>query len=363
MLRRQVDRHAAIHEKNSFSENLPVVRKMHQFKVSAPGKVILFGEHAVVYEKLAVAASLDQRIVLEFVELLADESASQSEQLIEILLPNVDLCLNVPLQKVKDFFFSFNFDYRSGNDLLYDKVRQFVATTTGHSTSQQTLSLEVFFYSLVLVSYEEQIVLKPFRVQLNTHLPIGSGLGSSASFSVCLTTCFFHWSRLQKGIVKTSFDTLDLTKISHYALNCEKITHGNPSGIDTYVCTFGSIVKFKKNSLMEPIANATSLRVLLVDTQVQRSTKALVQMVRELKIKYPAIIDPIMSSIEGISQTSLQTIGAIDDLSDDCHESLLLKYKQLMVSFDGDLYVSVSWKNNVHARFFGLRIVKKCTSL
>lgn len=326
---------------------------MHQFKVSAPGKVILFGEHAVVYEKLAVAASLDQRVMLEFTELPDDE---QTERMVEISLPKINLSLSVPLQKIKDFFFSFSFDYRSGDHgLLYDKVRQFVATTIGRATSQQTLSLEAFFYSLVLVSYEEQIVLKPFRVHLDTQLSIGSGLGSSASFSVCLAACFIHWSRLQKGIVRTykDFDAFDLTQISHYALNCERIMHGNPSGIDTCVCTYGSIVKFRKGSLMEPMANSPSLRILLVDTQVQRSTKALVQMMMELKTKYSAIIDPIMFSIEGISYAGLQTIGEIHDLSGGHGESLLLKYKELMVSLDGDFRISVYLgRKNSNLHFF-----------
>ncbi|XP_032671686.1 mevalonate kinase isoform X2 [Odontomachus brunneus] len=300
---------------------------MYMFKVSAPGKVILFGEHAVVYEKLAVAASLDQRVVLEFAEL------AESEKMVEISLPKVDLCLSIPLQKIKDFFFSFSFDYRSGDhDLLYEKVRQFVATTINHATFQQTLSLEVFFYSLVLVSYEEQIVLKPFRVHLDTQLSIGSGLGSSASFAVCLTACFYNWSLLQKGVFRANFDTFDLTQISQYALRCERITHGNPSGIDTSVCTFGSVVRFKKGHLMETMPKMPNMKILLVDTQVGRSTKALVQMIAELKSKYPTIINPLMFSIEGISCAAFLAISALSNLPSDHNTSARLEeYKELML--------------------------------
>lgn len=331
---------------------------MHKFKVSAPGKVILFGEHAVVYEKLAVAASLDQRVVLEFAE---SDDAPGSKRLVEISLPKIDLHLNVPLKKIKDFFFSFSFDYRSGNhDLLYNKVQQFVVTIDC-ATLQQRLSLEAFFYSLVLICYEEQIVLKPFHIHLDSQLTISSGLGSSASFAVCLAACFYHWSLLQKDVFKTSFDTFDLTQISQYALNCEKIIHGNPSGIDTNVCTFGSIVKFKKGSMMETMTKAPSLKILLVDTQVERSTKVLVQMVKEMKSKYPAVINPLMFSIEGISHTAFLALNTLSNVPCDFSVHPRLKeYDDLMVSLNNKFHAFVSWKKNCQCTSLRPR---ECTSL
>jgi mevalonate kinase len=59
----------------------------------------------------------------------------------------------------------------------------------------------------------------------------------------------------------------------------EKILHGKPSGIDNSVSTFGGFVRFSgfKPSPIE--LSSANLRVLLVNTQVKRNTKALVEMV------------------------------------------------------------------------------------
>ena len=62
------------------------------------------------------------------------------------------------------------------------------------------------------------------------------------------------------------------------ALVSEKILHGKPSGIDNSVSTFGGFVKFSKFKL-SVIEDAPPLKVLLVNTQVQRNTNFLVEKV------------------------------------------------------------------------------------
>lgn len=79
---------------------------------------------------------------------------------------------------------------------------------------------------------------------LNTHLkseiPTGSGMGSSAAFSVIQAATKFALDR------KTKLNSNLLAKINRLAFENEKIYHLNPSGVDPVICTYGGILWFKK---------------------------------------------------------------------------------------------------------------------
>lgn len=297
--------------------------KMAQFKVSAPGKVILYGEHAVVYGKTAVAASLGLRTTIDFVEL------PKEEDVIKISFPKVFVTVDIPLELVRNICFNEgNLGSLENHDTLYSRIKEFVSAL-GYTNLQQKSSLEAFFYSLVYVTRKEGCHLKPFQIIVNTELSIGAGLGSSASFAVCLAATFLYWSRVQKNDRKT-FDMHDLDVISKYALNCEKIIHGTPSGIDNSVCTYGSIIEFRKGENINSVPNIPNMKILLVDTRVSRSTKLLVEKFAELKCKYPVIIDLILQSIDNISKEALEVIKKIRDLPSNDASSITTAYKQLM---------------------------------
>ncbi|XP_026670975.1 mevalonate kinase [Ceratina calcarata] len=298
---------------------------MIQFKVSAPGKVILFGEHAVVYGKTAVAASVDLHTTLQFTEL------PETDEIVKVYFPKVNLFVSITLQQIREFFLTNNdAGLVDNHEMFYNKVKEFVGIVK-FANAQQKFSLEAFFYLFIYIAQKETIHVKPFQVQLDTDLAIGSGLGSSASFAVCLAACFLHWSRLQKDIYeKSDFSSPDLDIISKYAMACERIMHGNPSGIDNSICTYGSLIEFKKNDYMKPIGDVPPMKILLVDTRVNRSTKVLMERLLELKIRYPVIIDLIMDSINNISKEAIKLIEKLKSYPCTNDKSLLDGYSQLM---------------------------------
>ncbi|XP_050446033.1 mevalonate kinase [Cataglyphis hispanica] len=298
---------------------------MIQFHISAPGKIILHGEHAVVYGKTALAASLNLRTKLRFEERNCDR--------IQINFPNIHMSLDVPLDVLLEYFEPYPFNENTNR--LLDQVEQFVKLKKGFSgeyngINEQVLSLQAILYLLVYIAYEEKMQIKPFSVHLSTELMINAGLGSSASFAVCLSACFLHWAHRQKGDVHHTFNENDLEKISKYALSCERIMHGSPSGIDNSVCTYGSIIEFRRGEPVNVLSNMPSLNILLVSSNVSRSTKDLVERVAERRRSYPAIIDPIFDSIDAVSKAAVQVLGEIYDVQTTNDADLLQsQYKKL----------------------------------
>jgi mevalonate kinase len=82
---------------------------------------------------------------------------------------------------------------------------------------------------------------KGVQAYVTSHLPIGAGLGSSAAFSASLAAALMIWhghseeKALEDLYVREEFTT----KVNLWAFRAEKLIHGNPSGIDNCVATYG----------------------------------------------------------------------------------------------------------------------------
>ena len=85
-------------------------------------------------------------------------------------------------------------------------------------------------------------------IEVTSELPFGSGLGSSASLCVALACAFLSLCCVielpclssQEGESNVLFSDKDLAVINSWAFEGEKIAHGQPSGIDNSVITFGN---------------------------------------------------------------------------------------------------------------------------
>ncbi len=75
---------------------------------------------------------------------------------------------------------------------------------------------------------------RPLKVTINSHLPVGMGLGSSAAYSVALVAALFD-------IMDVVFGNEEEKKriTNAWAFQAERIMHGTPSGIDNSISTFG----------------------------------------------------------------------------------------------------------------------------
>jgi mevalonate kinase len=167
--------------------------------------------------------------------------------------------------------------------------------------------------------------LSGIKIEIDSQVPLASGLGSSASYSVCLACFFLILSdKLQIGIkTKTLFDQSELELINKYAFCIEKLFHGKPSGIDNSVATFGNYILFEKGQIKEKLNSQSHLPVLIVNSCVPKQTKEQVLKVRELYNKHTNIVDGLMNVIDQIVEKFSQTLRESQNQLDETLEDLI----------------------------------------
>lgn len=152
---------------------------------------------------------------------------------------------------------------------------------------------------------------------LRSTIPIGAGLGSSASIAVCLAAALLLQIRTLSG---PHYDQpsdearLQVERINRWAFVCEMCIHGNPSGVDNTVASQGKAVVFKRQNyskppLVTPLWNFPELPLLLVDTRQPKSTAAEVAKVERLKSRHPEVTASILDAIDKVSLSAANLIA------------------------------------------------------
>ena len=164
------------------------------------------------------------------------------------------------------------------------------------------------------------------RIKVESEIPIGAGLGSSAALSVCLAAGLLDVNR-HLGGDKTSAlcngddGGNDVNRINDLAFLSEKILHGRPSGVDNAVSAFGGVISFVGGKV-EPLSRPPALRVVLVDSSVQRSTRQVVAAVGERLAKTPAAVGALLDEIGDIAEECFRLLQDDDEAMPDRHERL-----------------------------------------
>lgn len=224
-------------------------------QASAPGKVILFGEHAVVYGKHAIAGALGLR---------ANVTLSPAR---ESSLEIADLEIDSPIAQ----------DANPG-------------------------SLHCFFKAGI-----DLLDLPPVRIVVDSDVPIGGGLGSSAAMA-----CAFL--KAAGALKKIELGPQELWK---KAQEMEKVFHGTPSGIDAAVSAHGGMIEFCAGKISR--FECPEVPLLIGDTGVSKNTKQNVSRVRILydsdRQKTEAILDEIdrisLAGKQALVRNDLKALGKL----------------------------------------------------
>ncbi len=225
---------------------------MKRTQADAPGKVILFGEHAVVYGRPALAVPLLKvraKAVLQ----------PTSGEAFRIIAP--DLKRDYPLTQAQPD----------------DPLATIVSLTLNHL---------------------EQPTPPEATLSVSSTIPLGRGLGSGAAISSAIvraTAAFFE-------------RTLSPATISALVYEVEKLYHGTPSGIDNTVVAFEQPVYFIKGRPIRRIRVAQPLTLVVGDTGLISPTHKVVGDLRQRRLADVERYEGYFDEIEVITHQAGQAI-------------------------------------------------------
>lgn len=201
-------------------------------KASAPGKVILFGEHFVVYGLRAILCAIDKRITVTS-ELISERKISIKSNIGELELPTDE-----PIKKIKSPLKPF------------------------------------FFIAKKLIS--EHNNNSGVKILVESEIPSGVGLGSSSASCVAGAASI---SRL--------FENYKKEQVLRLSIEAEKTIFENTSGADCSVCTFGGLGLYDKKNGFSKIDSKSDINLIIVNSMMKHSTKSVVSQVQKFKEKNP----------------------------------------------------------------------------
>eukprot|EP00042_Codosiga_hollandica_P023798 m.96167 g.96167 ORF g.96167 m.96167 type:complete len:238 (-) comp51318_c0_seq2:55-768(-) len=209
--------------------------------VSAPGKLILFGEHAVVHGRPALATALNLRTHLDLV--------LTQEPTVSLELPDIHLKASWSLAAVHGIpTLRTSPKPENPTEEQISSLQHFVSSSYTNAPPHQANAALAFLYLLRSIATQAFVDASVgVRIHVNSNLPIGAGLGSSAAFSVCVAASLLvviqqitPLAASDPAASHSCWSQADSEKINKWAFAAEKILHGQPSGVDNSVSTFGS---------------------------------------------------------------------------------------------------------------------------
>ena len=273
---------------------------IRNFKFSAPGKIILFGEHAVVYGYTAISTAISKRMYAkcEYFPTLQSEVNIKFQDKIVNFNPNKSLPNNSKLV----------------HQMIYSSLKNCF------NNKHHTLNVEII---------EE--------------FPSGNGLGSSASLCSII-------SAISDKIKGKEFNK---DSIFNQSKELEKFFHGNSSGIDPATVVYGKGIKMNQKNIS--LINFPSIPLLIVDTGKIHETSKAVNHVKNLINKFPTIYKPIISTLGNISDIflNLNLNDQINSLKYLFPTSNYLLNSLGLNCFESDLITQICLKNNLFTKISG----------
>ncbi|MBM7617461.1 mevalonate kinase [Weissella uvarum] len=219
-------------------------------------KVILIGDHSVVYGQPAIAIPLPD---LAMTATLKERQAGQV-----VLTPNYQ----GPMEAMGE---------------VYEGVRQLITH---------------------LLTYFDAVEM-PFTLEIESKIPQERGMGSSAASAIAIIRAFFDF-------FETPLSDQDLQKWANIE---EAVTHGSPSGLDAATSASDVPVWFIKNETIETLQMNLEGYLIIADTGIRGQTGLAVSVVRQQMETKPK---ETQNHIEALGAIAYQMRNGLSH--DDLHE-------------------------------------------
>lgn len=232
---------------------------------SAPGKVILFGEHFVVYDNPAIVTAINRRIHVQ--AMVSDKS--------HISIRSGENSLSVPVNSNDNYIMSLD----KGSISLFPIFKCIKHVFNGKNLSNVGVNLEI-----------------------DSQIPHGEGLGSSAASCVSTVAALY-----------SLFTDLDKNLIYETARVMEQNIHSNSSGVDCYVSTFGGIVNFQPDKGFSSIRPKKKFSLLVGTSGIKHSTGKVVSEVSQFRQNNSTVFKELSAKAQVICKRAISSINEGDE--------------------------------------------------
>ena len=228
----------------------------------APGKIILFGEHFVVYQNRAILGAINKYATV------TSEKTNTDNILVSSSLGQSSI------QKDED-------------------------------VSNVEKKFRPFFYIAKQV-IEKNNFDKGITIKIESDIPIGAGLGSSSACCVAAAASILNL-----------FNITDEKEVLELAINAEKTIFPNTSGADCTVSVSGGIIEYQKEKGFSKIETENEFNFIIIDSEQVHSTDKVVERVRKFKENNSDVFTELCSeeerlitkALDSMKKNDLETIG------------------------------------------------------
>ena len=228
----------------------------------APGKIILFGEHFVVYQNRAILGAINKYATV------TTEKTNTDNILISSSLGQSSIKKDEDVSNVEKKF-------------------------------------RPFFYIAKQV-IEKNNFDKGITIKIESDIPIGAGLGSSSACCVAAAASMLNL-----------FNSTDEKEVLELAINAEKTIFPNTSGADCTVSVSGGIIEYQKEKGFSKIETENEFNFIIIDSEQVHSTDKVVERVRKFKENNSDVFTELCSeeerliakALDSMKKNDLETIG------------------------------------------------------